>query len=282
MWPDGATSWADGGLWCSSEQNGKFHDAVVCRHLARLRSGAAGRCVVHHRMVSRSNSCCFPYRHLAGRTDELGPLADRTVDSLGWAKRKVRQRLVQQQRCAAAQVAWEQTSFHFIRAAPHRMRGTPSVPNAEHDTGSVNFRNGGQHVGQRHVIRHSVEMHWGAFLTSAFSMQVLSTAPEVSAFEAMVSMSASGISALAVVSESGRLIGNFSTSELRTIMADHFGSLVSQHTSLTWHICKVMNLMESAVFMPVSGSGRLAGSFSSSELRTMAEHHGRSIWLTDE
>jgi CBS domain-containing protein len=55
---------------------------------------------------------------------------------------------------------------------------------------------------------------------------VLSTAPDVSAFEAMVSMSASGISALAVVSDAGRLIGNFSTSELRTIMADHFGSLV--------------------------------------------------------
>ncbi len=56
-------------------------------------------------------------------------------------------------------------------------------------------------------------------------MQVLCTAPDVSAFEAMLSMSEKGISALAVVSDTGKLIGNFSLSELRTIMADHFGSL---------------------------------------------------------
>ena len=44
---------------------------------------------------------------------------------------------------------------------------------------------------------------------------MLHTAPEVSAFEAMVSMSARNISALAVVADGGKLIGNFSTSELR-------------------------------------------------------------------
>jgi 5'-AMP-activated protein kinase regulatory gamma subunit len=55
--------------------------------------------------------------------------------------------------------------------------------------------------------------------------EVLCTAPDVSAFEAMLSMSEKGISALAVVAEGGKLIGNFSLSELRTIMADHFGSL---------------------------------------------------------
>lgn len=34
-----------------------------------------------------------PDRYLAGRSQELGPLVDRTVDSLGWAKRKVSDRV---------------------------------------------------------------------------------------------------------------------------------------------------------------------------------------------
>lgn len=132
---------------------------------------------------------------------------DRTVDSLGWARRKVRQRRctpcsVQQRRvmCPHSQ-AWE--TFGMQQGCVPRR---PVYSCAARNLGPEHHAPG------------------------CLRAQVLSTAPDVSAFEAMVSMSASGISALAVVSEAGRLIGNFSTSELRTIMADHFGSLVGSRS----------------------------------------------------
>ena len=46
-----------------------------------------------------------------------------------------------------------------------------------------------------------------------------------SAFEAIVMMREHDISGIAVVESSGRLIGNFSMSEMRSVMAEHFGSL---------------------------------------------------------
>lgn len=49
--------------------------------------------------------------------------------------------------------------------------------------------------------------------------------PETPALDAMVLMEERSISAVAVVNAGGAIIGNFSISELRTIMAEHFGSL---------------------------------------------------------
>ncbi|KAI3425382.1 hypothetical protein D9Q98_009146 [Chlorella vulgaris] len=54
---------------------------------------------------------------------------------------------------------------------------------------------------------------------------VISVRPETPALDAMVLMEEKGISAVAVVNAEGAIIGNFSISELRTIMAEHFGSL---------------------------------------------------------
>jgi 5'-AMP-activated protein kinase, regulatory gamma subunit len=54
---------------------------------------------------------------------------------------------------------------------------------------------------------------------------VLTVRPETPALDAMVLMEERNISAVAVVNASGSIIGNFSISELRTIMAEHFGSL---------------------------------------------------------
>lgn len=54
---------------------------------------------------------------------------------------------------------------------------------------------------------------------------VISVRPETPALDAMVLMEEKNISAVAVVNAAGSIIGNFSISELRTIMAEHFGSL---------------------------------------------------------
>lgn len=54
---------------------------------------------------------------------------------------------------------------------------------------------------------------------------VISVRPETPALDAMVLMEEKNISAVAVVNAQGAIIGNFSISELRTIMAEHFGSL---------------------------------------------------------
>lgn len=55
--------------------------------------------------------------------------------------------------------------------------------------------------------------------------RVVCVRPETPALDAMVLMSERDISAIAVVNNDGSIIGNFSVSELRTIMAEHFGSL---------------------------------------------------------
>ncbi|GBF94964.1 hypothetical protein Rsub_07465 [Raphidocelis subcapitata] len=55
--------------------------------------------------------------------------------------------------------------------------------------------------------------------------QVVAVTPDVSAIEAMALMNDSHISAVAVVDSVGKIIGNFSVSEMRTIMAEHFGAL---------------------------------------------------------
>lgn len=54
---------------------------------------------------------------------------------------------------------------------------------------------------------------------------VVTVRPETPALDAMMLMEARSISAVAVVNANGSIIGNFSISELRTIMAEHFGSL---------------------------------------------------------
>lgn len=54
---------------------------------------------------------------------------------------------------------------------------------------------------------------------------VVTVRPETPALDAMVLMEERSISAVAVVNAQGGIIGNFSISELRTIMAEHFGSL---------------------------------------------------------
>eukprot|EP01024_Parvocaulis_polyphysoides_P007421 TRINITY_DN12209_c0_g1_i1.p2 TRINITY_DN12209_c0_g1~~TRINITY_DN12209_c0_g1_i1.p2 ORF type:complete len:208 (-),score=43.56 TRINITY_DN12209_c0_g1_i1:418-1041(-) len=54
---------------------------------------------------------------------------------------------------------------------------------------------------------------------------VISVPPEVSAFETLAKIQDEGISAVAIVNSTGDIIGNFSVSELRTILAEHFGSL---------------------------------------------------------
>lgn len=54
---------------------------------------------------------------------------------------------------------------------------------------------------------------------------VITVRPDTPALDAMMLMEAKSISAVAVVNAQGAIIGNFSISELRTIMAEHFGSL---------------------------------------------------------
>ena len=54
---------------------------------------------------------------------------------------------------------------------------------------------------------------------------VVTVRPETPALDAMILMEDRGISAVAVTNANGSIIGNFSVSELRTIMAEHFGSL---------------------------------------------------------
>lgn len=55
--------------------------------------------------------------------------------------------------------------------------------------------------------------------------RVVKVSPECPAIDAMVLMEDKDISAVAVVNASGAIIGNFSISELRNIMSEHFGSL---------------------------------------------------------
>lgn len=57
------------------------------------------------------------------------------------------------------------------------------------------------------------------------SKPLIGVQPEQPAIAAMELMVDHGISAVAVMSNDGKLIGNFSVSELRTIMSEHFGSL---------------------------------------------------------
>jgi 5'-AMP-activated protein kinase regulatory gamma subunit len=54
---------------------------------------------------------------------------------------------------------------------------------------------------------------------------VVKVAPECPALDAMILMEERDISAVAVVNSVGSIIGNFSISELRNIMSEHFGSL---------------------------------------------------------
>ena len=54
---------------------------------------------------------------------------------------------------------------------------------------------------------------------------VVKVSPETPAIDAMVLMEERDISAVAVVNAAGEIIGNFSISELRNIMSEHFGSL---------------------------------------------------------
>lgn len=57
------------------------------------------------------------------------------------------------------------------------------------------------------------------------SNNVESIAPSLSAIEAMQRMAAKKLSSMAVVDPNGNIMGNFSISEMRTIVAEHFGSL---------------------------------------------------------
>lgn len=54
---------------------------------------------------------------------------------------------------------------------------------------------------------------------------VVKVSPECPAIDAMILMENKDISAVAVVNAHGAIIGNFSISELRNIMSEHFGSL---------------------------------------------------------
>ncbi|GAB4815760.1 hypothetical protein N2152v2_002806 [Parachlorella kessleri] len=54
---------------------------------------------------------------------------------------------------------------------------------------------------------------------------VITVRPDTPALDAMILMEARNISAVAVVAASGSIIANFSISELRTIVSEHFGSL---------------------------------------------------------
>uniref|UniRef100_A0A7S0X0C9 CBS domain-containing protein n=1 Tax=Chlamydomonas leiostraca TaxID=1034604 RepID=A0A7S0X0C9_9CHLO len=49
--------------------------------------------------------------------------------------------------------------------------------------------------------------------------------PGTPAIEAMAAMSYKGLSSLAVVDPNGKILGNFSVSDMRTLMAEHFGAL---------------------------------------------------------
>lgn len=54
---------------------------------------------------------------------------------------------------------------------------------------------------------------------------VITVRPETPALDAMILMETRNISAVAVVAASGSIVANFSISELRTIVSEHFGSL---------------------------------------------------------
>lgn len=54
---------------------------------------------------------------------------------------------------------------------------------------------------------------------------VISVPPETAALAALALMRDRGISGVAVVDASGRLVGNFSVSDLRAVVPEHFGSL---------------------------------------------------------
>lgn len=54
---------------------------------------------------------------------------------------------------------------------------------------------------------------------------VQTTPPEASAFDILKQLDASRISGMAVCNPQGRIVGNFSISEMRTFVADHFGAL---------------------------------------------------------
>lgn len=54
---------------------------------------------------------------------------------------------------------------------------------------------------------------------------VITVTPELAAIDAMRKMHEANIGAVGVIGDGGKLIGNFSVSELRTIISEHFGSL---------------------------------------------------------
>eukprot|EP00884_Botryococcus_braunii_P005065 jgi/Botrbrau1/1455/Bobra.178_3s0013.1 len=54
---------------------------------------------------------------------------------------------------------------------------------------------------------------------------VISITPDISAIQAVEIMREHGISGLAIVSGSGKLMGNFSISDMRTLVSEHFGSM---------------------------------------------------------
>jgi hypothetical protein len=73
--------------------------------------------------------------------------------------------------------------------------------------------------------------HWTLFLlfrvwrAGLCSHTVITMPASKSALEALATMREHDISGIAVVDEAGRLLGNFSMSELRTIRVEHFGAL---------------------------------------------------------
>lgn len=90
-----------------------------------------------------------------------------------------------------------------------------------------------QIVSQSDVVKflHANKKDFGSILSQTVEClglvkgAVISVAPETPALDAMALMEDRAISAVAVVNSKGAIIGNFSISELRTIMAEHFGSL---------------------------------------------------------
>ena len=172
------------------------------------------------RRISRILACRF----LAERPEKLGRLADKSTADLGWAKREVGLLTFLRSFLRPRGSVLEQS-------AEHSTRWRPAILVASHEMGDREQRTSqpAQVVLWPGLGRN---LQWSMRSVGALEdavcnasvcpdLQVYSVSPDISAFDAMLDMSRKGVSAFAVVSGSGKLIGNFSTSELRWVEGIH-------------------------------------------------------------
>jgi len=131
----------------------------------------------------------------------------------------------------------ERQQYHNLVALSHTVRGGDLSENAKAMVHRVAVYDSQFHI--KNIISQSdvvkfLYAHKRAFGTLAkatveecgwIRKELITVSPDMSAIAAMQLMQKKGIGAVAVVDKDGRIIGNFSMSEMRTIMAEHFGAL---------------------------------------------------------